>query len=297
MPWRTLGSIFLSRRDVAAENRNGSRTLYCATAWRRGRHCVRNSITAIGSPFWPVTNLFRLYRSAIKAATFKTGMATPEMRSVPTVTRWIADKKPSRLSPASLMSPKREDFGKRTWLKYVTAWSIGWAPVLLGKALGWLVSHHLKHDTESLLGSNICAHLLSVCDLNKEWLNAIILSIADQTSHHNCHHYSSTSCSGWGHDSIDVSALVTQRHKLAEAIIFPTYFASSAEGVWRSISPPGRIVAVVWRLRASSPWLTSVSMKCPLYIDTSDPNHPGQSALHSFLLIKLTLSQISWQLG
>lgn len=43
----------------------------------------------------------------------------------------------------------------------------------------------------------------------------------NQTSHHNCHHWSSTSRSSWGHNSIDVSVLVIQKPRLAKTMVFP----------------------------------------------------------------------------
>lgn len=207
MPCRTLGSIVLSQNDFAAENRKGSRTLYWATAWSIGRLWVRKPMTAIGSPSFPVTNRPRLYRSATKEATFKYGITEPEMRRVPTATRWIADAKSTRLSPVPSRLPNTADLGRRTWLKYVIVWSMGWVPVLVGKTLELTVRACARRNLQDSLWDNILAHLLAISDLNKNGSDSTILAVVNEASHDNGHGGNSTSSSCWGHDSIGVLAL------------------------------------------------------------------------------------------
>lgn len=135
IPWRTWGFTVCSRKAIAAETKNASRTLYWATAWRMGICWVRNSITATGLPSWLLTSLLWLKRAALKVATLSVGMTQPERNSVPTATRWIEDRNHSRLFSISFAVPSNAEFGRRTWSKYVRAWSIGWQPVRGGKGL------------------------------------------------------------------------------------------------------------------------------------------------------------------
>lgn len=135
IPWRTRGSRVCPRNAIAAETKDASSTLYCAMVWRMGICWVRKLITAIGLPSWPLTSLFWLNDAALKAASLRHGTTLPERNRVPTATRWMEAKNPSRLFSISSALPSKADLGRRTWLKYVRAWSTGWAPVRWGKAL------------------------------------------------------------------------------------------------------------------------------------------------------------------
>lgn len=126
----------------------------------------------MGLGFWSGPNICRrwLYFPATKTPRFIPAIICSGNATLPTLMRQIDDRNSFRISFGLSRLPKRADWGRRTWVKVVMAWSTGFDAARLGSSLngseyvGQSYFINLSIELPYVLSSHTVAHMLSIAE-------------------------------------------------------------------------------------------------------------------------------------
>lgn len=158
--------------------------------------------------------------------------------------------------------PKRALEGRRTCLKYVSAWSTGFEPARIGRILGAYESGpRYKQPLYSDIHRQVTpSHIWERSP--RATRNGRMPRFSEPTTRR-AKTIPTRGIPANGPVG-GMNLLIVNERYPSDSIISLTYLAAPELGVCRSNSPVGSNVAVVSMLKASSPWETSVRRNWPL---------------------------------
>ena len=222
---RTFGPWLESMNCLIVHRVNVSRTMPSTRPCKIGRcYVLKDRIGILVSSSVLAVSRRWLYVAAILLATLIEETPIIESESVPIETLQICRKKSARWSVGLVSLPSRAANGSRTCSKLVIEWSNGLVPGRVSR-------------TRDVISRRIFEEL---------------------------HSYTRNGFTPWSSCStIRWAKTTATRGALASGVVGPIAFAAAMLRIWRSKLPSGSRVAVVSRLRASSPYSISVSINSP----------------------------------